>query len=117
MKEVDCIGCLHYAACKNLMQHMSYTPTKCGYYKNGNLFVKVPCKIGDIGFAFYIRKSKYNTNPKPVIKEGRITDIRFNANMDLLATVHRVATGVIGKTVFATKDEAEQALKKWRNNG
>ena len=42
--------------------------------------------------------------------------IQFNLNMDLIVTVHRIATGIVGKTIFLTREEAEQALKEREEN-
>lgn len=121
---MTCKDCIHYKVCCQKRLHVvtgmdfvyrykhKHIEQVCKDYKDRSRFVGLPCKIGDIGYAFYARKSKYNANPKPIIKRGLITEMRFNRNMDLLATVHRVATGIIGKTVFLTPEEAEQALKE-----
>ena len=103
---MTCEYCVHFWVCPSRQE----ANKPCRLFKNNYKFVELPCKIGDVAYAVCTEKSICNSNSKPVIKEGIITEMRFNFNMELLATVHNIATGVIGKTVFLTKEEAERAL-------
>lgn len=71
--------------------------------------------MGDVMWGLITRSTKHGQSGT-IIKSGRVTGIRFNNNMDLLVTVHRIATGTIGKTIFCSKEAAEQALKEREEN-
>jgi len=103
---MTCEYCVHFGVCPSKQE----ATKPCCFFKNRYKFVELPCKVGDTAYVLCTMRSVCDSTPKPAIKEGPITELRFNFNMELLATVHNIATGVIGKTVFLTKEEAERAL-------
>lgn len=65
-----------------------------------------PLKIGDTAWA--IRKYKGAT----YAQQGIVNEMFYNKNMELVIVVKNIARGLFGEKVFATKEEAEQALKQ-----
>lgn len=70
--------------------------------------VELPCKIGDR--AWGIRNWRGHRR----IKEGKISEVFFHDNMELIIVVSGVCRGLIGKHVFLTRAEAEAALRKMK---
>ena len=87
----------------------------CTKMRKETLTKCLPCEMGDVMWGLITRSTKHGQSGT-IIKSGRVTGIRFNNNMELLVTVHRIATGTIGKTIFCSKEAAEQALKERENN-
>ena len=74
------------------------------------LLVKLPCKVGDTLYLPYSRP-RY-------IKEVMVTDFMFNGcDLHILTDFVTLGNRDIGKTVFLTKEEAEQALKDMESEG
>lgn len=69
----------------------------------------LPCKIGDKAWAI----RSYGRHQKAV--EGVVSEMYFlghrGEDMRLVVVVKNVARGLYGKAVFATRAEAEEALK------
>lgn len=71
------------------------------------LLLRLPCKIGDTLYLPYSRP-RY-------IKEVMVTDFMFNGcNLHILTDFVTLGNRDIGKTVFLTKEEAEQALAEMK---
>ena len=64
--------------------------------------LKLPCSVGDTVYRFY------TVDDETKIYEHHITTLTNIVNI--------METGEIGKTVFLTKEEAEQALKEGEKN-
>jgi RNA polymerase subunit RPABC4/transcription elongation factor Spt4 len=67
--------------------------------------VRVPCKRGDTVWA--VRSYRDFKHPQ----QGVVSEMYFNPDMKLHVIVKHVARGELGKTVFLTHDEAEQAAR------
>ena len=65
-----------------------------------------PCKIGDV--VYTIRHYKEGVRH---VQKGIVHEMFFTDNMELCISVKHIARGLWGKTVFPTKEAAEQALK------
>ena len=72
---------------------------------------ELPCRIGDRVWA--IRNYKGFLNPK----EGIVSQMFFSDNMDLVICVKFEARGLWGKTVFATKEEAQAEIARRKGHG
>lgn len=71
------------------------------------LFLRLPCKVGDTLYLPYSRP-RY-------IKEVMVTDFMFNGcDLHILTDFVTLGNRDIGKTVFLTKEEAEQALAEMK---
>lgn len=99
-----CSKCLCVEVCKFFPHNKTKHP--CEHFKDRVKFSTPPCKLGDILWA--IRASRTNV----FVKSGRVSQMKYNSNMDLLITVRNIATGTLGKTIFLTQEAAEKALKE-----
>ena len=68
--------------------------------------VELPCKIGDQVWA--IRKVAGRLIPF----QGTVSEMSFTENMELCIVVFHVARGVWGDKIFATEEEAKQAIEE-----
>ena len=66
--------------------------------------VVLPCKIGDSVWS--IRSYRGQKHPT----KGVVSEMFFNSAMQLVIVVSRVARGLWGEAVFATQEEAENAI-------
>ena len=75
--------------------------------------ILLPCKIGDKAWAI----RSYGRHQKAV--EGVVSEMYFlghrGEDMRLVVVVKNVARGLYGKAVFATRAEAEEALKNQKH--
>ena len=72
--------------------------------------VELPCRIGDT--VWTIRHFHCCLIPQ----EGTVSEMYFTRDMKLQIVVKYVGRGFWGKTVFATREEAEAALRKEKEN-
>lgn len=117
-----CKDCVHYEVCKDYVESaldgLQYNDSQmngddCEFFKGRSRFVVFPCKIGDKLYTI-VRGYK--------IRKWIVTDIFISDYFPLNETVitardkdgsehMRFAEHYLGKTVFLTIEEAEQALK------
>ena len=71
--------------------------------------INIPCKIGDTVWA--IR----NHSGTKVIRSGKVSEMYFIEKMRLCIVVKNISRGEWGKVVFATAEEARQAIDQNRN--
>lgn len=102
---IDCKNCLHYAVCGYALN--SKTVYRCDYFANKSRVIELPCKVGDI--CWFIRNNKIikTTVEKIVLKEKGRLYLKLSCN-----SLYETSCRSIGKTVFFTYEEAEQALKE-----
>ena len=113
----SCNDCIHYEACKGQVQRIfwdsEYYYHGCKHFKDCDRFVELPCKVGDT--IYEIKERKRNGEWKKVIVERIIQRFEIGKNGWMVAicgTTLSVFLCDLEKTVFLTKPEAEQALKK-----
>lgn len=101
----DCKNCLHYAVCGYALN--SKTVYECDYFANKSKVIELPCKVGE--FCWFIRNNKIikTTVEKIVLKEKGRLYLKLSCN-----SLYETSCRSIGKTVFFTYEEAEQALKE-----
>ena len=68
--------------------------------------VTLPCKIGDAVWAISTQFGRC------VAMEGRVSQMYFGENMELVICVNRLARGLWGERVFATKEDCEAAIRQ-----
>lgn len=73
--------------------------------------VVIPCKIGDEVWAI----RNYNGVKHP--QKGFVSDMLFTRDMKLQIVVKHIARGEWGKAVFATYEEAAEAIGERKDNG
>ena len=118
--EVCCEKNLHVAVGMNIIPRFKYKriEQECKNFKDRSRFVELPCKVGDTLYTV-VRGYK--------IREWIVTDICFSDYLPISVMVitardkrnseHiRFADHYLGKTVFLTREAAEQALKERGNN-
>ena len=66
----------------------------------------IPCKVGDLVWGI----RKYNRGRK--VKQGIVQQMFFGEDMRLCICVTGACRGEWGKTIFATKEEADAMLAK-----
>ena len=65
---------------------------------------KLPCRIGDTVWG--IRRYKH----RMMVRQGRVREMYYTDDMDLVIVVEQVCRGRWGQRVFPTREAAEQAL-------
>lgn len=129
---VTCADCIYDKMCglkckwDREKQNLN-TSYHCLHFKDKSLFIESPCKVGDtvygIKMCFYLphaTKIKHNDIiPCEVIGIKKVKKGEFILLKPLLYEVFNKRSAnkwfpftAIGKTVFLTREEAEQALKK-----
>lgn len=111
---MTCRDCLHWDACKNMLEAMGHivdgdgqnADKRCNDFANKSRFVELPCKIGDT--VWCIR----NFHGHKHAQEGIVSEMFFTKEMKLLIRVKYVGCGQWGKKIFATREEAEAAINK-----
>ena len=121
---MTCQDCVHYEVCEVTYPDLDLpfvNLEKCRLFKDKSKFIELPCEVGDmvwfIKFAF-----SYAKRPIPAMICGMKTFSNNGAFTFMALTVenniNRNFTNYdIGRTVFLTKEEAEQALKEREENG
>lgn len=67
--------------------------------------ITLPCKIGDTVYG--IRRYKDR-----IVKSGTVSEMFYNQDGELIIAIKNVCRGCWGKQIFATREEAEAALKE-----
>lgn len=112
---MDCQDCVHYEVCNIFGYEVLGNFDICVHFKDKSKFIELPCKVGDkvwfIKFAFSYAKSPILAivcGMKTFSNTGTFT---FMALTDENNISRSFINQDIGKTVFLTKEEAEQALR------
>lgn len=93
----SCKDCMHEEVCNIFSVVLNeYDAENCVCFKDRNRFVELPCKVGD---------TVYQTDGIRIY-ENKIERIIFDTN-----NIGFDETS-IGKSIFLTREEAEQALKE-----
>ena len=112
-----CKECLHFEVCRKYAAGLEQLLTcdGCEDFKNRSLFVKLPCSAGDT--VYYIA----NVNSKDIINSAVVDEVAIyksgTIGYDCGVGEIGFSSKSIGKRVFLTKEEAEQALKEREENG
>ena len=117
---VTCKDCVHVEVCKfkdlpaplsdSYIRESECIEKRCGDFKDCSRFVELPCKVGDTLFVPTRNLvSEYKIVSFHVCGEG----IWYRTNVIKGILTRLISDNVenIGKTVFLTREEAEQALK------
>ena len=114
---MTCKDCVHYEVCEALEQNgiSRIHPSLCGCFKDKSKFIELPCKVGD---KVWFIKFMWNYAKQPI--SAMVCGIKtFSSSGTFTFTALTYENNVsrsfinqdIGKTVFLTKEEAEQALE------
>ena len=122
MSKCECKNCIHEKVCRIRTYPSQYglTGDACDHYKDKSLFVELPCKVGDTAYCI-ITRAKYIQGHKVVgFHLGDFPTLRGHKRKEYLVcysnyTLYHLDIEQIGKTIFFTKEEAEQKLKELEN--
>ena len=119
---MTCKDCVHYDLCRscsriqlgwhgNSVHYVENIEEICKDFKDRSRFVELPCKVGDTLFVPTRNLvSEYKIVSFHVCGEG--IWYRTNVIKGILTRLISDNVEIIGKTVFLTREEAEQALKR-----
>ena len=117
---MTCKDCVHDKVCTALELNgiLKVSPTYCGCFKDKSLIVELPVKVGQT--VWYIKGGYYNAvNKTPcAIEVTEINQKHHGKTLDwgFIANGTRYRFSSIGKTVFLTREEAQQKLKECKGN-
>lgn len=113
-----CGDCIHLKVCEDIDDGIQMCCTNhkgCEHFKDKSRYIELPCVVGDTVYCiqpFYDHdRKKYKTIIKP-----RVVDFVFTMPFMAESNGMILKERDFGKTVFLTKEEAEQVLKG-DNNG
>lgn len=122
---MKCENCLHYEACKSMVSVIERTTMYsiamrvCNNYADKDLYIKLPCKVGDevyfIKFYFSYAKQPIRGMVCMIRTFSRDKDWVFGVIMDDNHTERKFTSSDIGKTVFLTREDAENKLEELKN--
>ena len=110
---MPCKECIHNEVCSRLISPSEFIKLNsmaddCNMFSDKSSYLKLPCRVGD---TVYFIKSTFSFLPTP--KAEKVSNIRIVKYDMIFRTENRAFNDVaIGKTVFLTREEAEQALKE-----
>ena len=110
---MTCKDCIHFESCKNLYEThgegLSGDSYVCDFFKDRSRFVELPCKVGDFVYFIEARRVMADIVSKFTIDRCGVMLQRVNGyNLGY--------TDQLGKKIFLTHEEAEQALKAREHN-
>lgn len=113
----SCKECIHFDRCKGLYKfdRLQKAVSKgCSYFKDRSRFVELPCKVGDM---VYVLKGDHIEFAHVIAiyldNSGGMFDLKIFKEIAINFYISKYNTFEnIGKTVFLTRKEAEQALKE-----
>lgn len=115
---MTCNQCLHRELCN---VHGYIDADECGCYKDKSRYIELPCAVGDkIYQVIKPKKSKGNIVEYDVVgfHLGNFPKLKGHLRKQYIIAYHEVTNNMchiaidkLGKTVFLTKSQAEQALK------
>lgn len=102
----SCKDCLHVNVCRIL----DIDP--CPHFVDHSLFVELPCKVGDT--IYVVEKGKIIQDSVETLYVAYFGGDEETFQFDGIKTDGYFSD--FGKTVFMTKEEAEQALRRHESN-
>lgn len=114
---ITCKDCLYVDICDYTS---GTTDTACGHFKDSSKFVELPCKVGDT--VFVMMESSDILEYKVFYINIFCGEVYDEIEIVLDRNYHRIGYTKerfeyeLGKTLFFTKEEAEQVLKGCERN-
>lgn len=126
---MTCKDCIHYDVCmdyttlknSNFAQDFNGSDIICDHFKDKSRIVELPCKIGDK--VWFLNKYPAIDMKQNAVYEAKVVRVYIEKGTVLtLAVQVKTEWGTtefphitdIGKTVFLTREQAEEALRKER---
>ena len=123
----SCKDCVHVEVCKNIYEihgdGLSEESHGCEHFKDRSRFVELPCKVGDSVYLDNLHIKYADVIGIYIDAFGGVFDLRIYTNIQLangFGYEYFISKDYtfedIGKRIFLTKEEAEQALKEREEN-
>lgn len=117
-----CKECIHYEVCRALCKSKKELVT-CVVFRDRSRFVELPCKVGDRVYLDNLHIKYADVIGIYIDAFGGVFDLRICTNIPLangFGYEYFISKDYtfedIGKRIFLTKEEAEQALKEREEN-
>lgn len=110
---MKCENCIHKDICELFDCQGISEESPCSFFKDQNKFIELPCKVGDTVYVLIQR------NVTTEIVKGTVKNIQHSYNAWWVEFSDLWVDKMFddfGKTVFLTREEAEQALKEREEN-
>lgn len=118
----SCKECIHFDRCKGLYKfdRLQKAVSKgCSYFKDHSRFVELPCKIGDTVYSIYkgdieahiVNRLEFCTVGNNSECQDYFGTAEGIDNCDENFSFINFTKATFSKTVFLTREEAEQALR------
>ena len=112
-----CKDCLSFGVCRYASGSRLLEKEPCADFMDIDKWVKLPCKVGDTLYEPTDRNTIAEYSVKAINVELRATFIEWEIEKGFVFQyLDGICSDEIDKTVFLTREEAEQALKE-RENG
>lgn len=114
---MTCKDCIHCDVCsdwENICNKMSLFSTikkeVCKDFKDKSKIIELPCKVGDMVYII--------ATISCTITHTKVIGIwSYKGNTTIITELGGIQPDAWGKTVFLTREEAEQALRDGKENG
>ena len=117
-----CKDCLHVEVCKfkdlpaplsdSYIRESECIEKRCGNFKDRSRFVELPCKVGDFVYLVTNLRTIGKYLVTSILIRKSLVDINWKMIDGVGYPTPFVGAEKIGKTVFLSREEAEQALKE-----
>lgn len=102
---MTCKDCIYYDVCDYDGDVAVFPDRICGFFKDRSRFVELPCKLGD--FVYFIKARRVMAD---IV--SKFTIDRCGVMLQRVNGYNLGYTDQLGKKIFLTREEAEQALKE-----
>lgn len=104
-----CGDCVHYAVCCDWLKKQGKYLTSdegliCADFADQAHWAELPCRIGDMAYAIRNYRGAYH------VQQGVISDMFYSDEMQLVVVIRHIARGIVGRSVFLTREAAEAAI-------
>ena len=125
-----CKDCVHYEVCKDYVESvldgLQYNDSQmngddCAFFKDRSRFVELPCKVGDTVYFNNVHLRYAKVIAIYIDASGGMFDLDVVTNIETVAGYEHFINKDytfedIGRRLFLTSEEAEQALKERESN-
>ena len=126
IEKSNCENCIKYDVCrysKAFDPRNVWANGNCPKFKDESRFVELPCNVGDTVYYFSHRPFNLSLLPNTIYKADVVRIVTTRLGTSVVIQIHNDygCTEVpqisdFGKTVFLTKEEAEEKLKELKDN-
>lgn len=111
-----CKDCIHFELCDmdSAVYNFNFPKTTddCSFFNDKSQYIKLPCKVGD---TVYILAGPFGNKYEQDVCVGFYSDNGVPQVRTRNTKGNHGTYGVMGETVFLTREEAEKALREREN--